>query len=84
MIDALENGDFLIPFPEGTRNLEEGLLPFKSGIYHLAKNYPDAQMIPVWIANLNRVMPNGHFLPLPLLWRLHVRLNKQGLIDLDT
>ena len=67
MLDALERGDSLILFPEGTRNPEDGLLPFKSGLYHLAKQYPQAQVIPVWIANLNRVMPKGRVLPLPLL-----------------
>ncbi len=67
MLDALQDGDSLIIFPEGTRNLEEGLLPFKSGLYHLAKSYPQAELVPVWIANLNRVMPKGRVLPLPLL-----------------
>lgn len=67
MLEALEQGDSLILFPEGTRNLEDGLLPFKSGLYHLAKSYPQAELVPVWIANLNRVMPKGRLLPLPLL-----------------
>jgi len=71
MLDALGEGDSLIVFPEGTRNLEEGLLPFKSGLYHLAKARPDVEVIPVWIANLNRVMPKGRALPLPLLCTLN-------------
>lgn len=71
MLDALEQGDSLIIFPEGTRNLtEEALLPFKSGLYHLAEAHAEVEIIPVWIANLSRVMPKGRALPLPLLCTL--------------
>lgn len=67
MIEALAAGDSLIIFPEGTRNLEDGLLPFKGGLYRLGLERPDVELVPVWIANLNRVMPKGRALPLPLL-----------------
>jgi hypothetical protein len=70
MLDALDQGDSLILFPEGTRNLEDGLLPFKSGLYHLTRLRPDIELVPVWIANLNQVMPKGRALPLPLLCTL--------------
>lgn len=70
MGEALAGGDSLIIFPEGTRNLDDGLQSFKSGIYHLAKAHPNAELIPVWIENLGRVMPKGTFVPVPLLCSL--------------
>ena len=68
MARALESGDALIVFPEGTRNTTDArLLGFKSGIYHLAIACPDVEFVPVWIENLSRVMPKGRLLPVPLL-----------------
>lgn len=65
---ALQAGDSLILFPEGTRNTTDArLLPFKSGIYHLARACPEVEFVPVWIDNLNRVMPKGEIVPVPLL-----------------
>jgi 1-acyl-sn-glycerol-3-phosphate acyltransferase len=68
MAAALDEQRSLILFPEGTRNTsEEPLLPFKSGLYLLARARPDVELVPVWIENLNRVMPKGEFVPIPLL-----------------
>lgn len=65
---ALDHEDSLIIFPEGTRNTsDEILLPFKSGIFHLSRERADLEFVPVWIENLNRVMPKGEFVPVPLL-----------------
>lgn len=65
---ALDAGQSLILFPEGTRNrTEERLLPLKSGLYHLARAHPQVLPVPVWIENLNRVMPKGEIVPIPLL-----------------
>jgi 1-acyl-sn-glycerol-3-phosphate acyltransferase len=68
MAASLDDGASLILFPEGKRNLaDEPLLPFKSGLYHLAKARPLVDLVPVWIANLNKVMPKGEIIPVPLI-----------------
>ena len=68
MVEALDDNASLILFPEGTRNPgPDPLLPFKSGLYHLARERPAIDLVPVWIDNLNRVMPKGEFVPIPLI-----------------
>lgn len=64
---ALDGGDSLIMFPEGTRNTGDAtLLPLKSGLFHLARACPGARLVPVWIENLKRVLPKGTLVPIPL------------------
>jgi 1-acyl-sn-glycerol-3-phosphate acyltransferase len=68
MAAALDERCSLIVFPEGTRNVtDEPLLPFRSGLYHLAAARPRVELVPVWIENLDRVMPKGEVVPIPLL-----------------
>ena len=67
MVREMGNTDSLIVFPEGGRNPSGEMGEFKSGLYYLAKKRPDLELLPVYIDNLNRVMPKGEFLPVPLL-----------------
>ena len=67
MIREIGTTGSLIVFPEGGRNPTGELQDFKSGLYYLSKKRPDLELVPVYIDNLNRVMPKGEFLPVPLL-----------------
>lgn len=67
MIDAMENGCDLIIFPEGTRSADGKVADFKPGIYSLAKHYPQAELIPVYLENLNHILPKGEFLIVPVM-----------------
>jgi 1-acyl-sn-glycerol-3-phosphate acyltransferase len=67
LIDALASGDSLILFPEGTRGFAEDPQPFKSGLYNLARRFPDVVLVPAWIHNVQRVMPKGEVVPVPVL-----------------
>lgn len=67
MLAALDGGDSLILFPEGGRFQGPEPKPFKSGLYHLAKQRPNVQLAPVYLENLNRLLPKGELLPVPML-----------------
>lgn len=64
--EALNNGNSLIIFPEGTRNDDAQMLEFKAGLYHLAKLHPYVELIPVYLDNARRALPKGSLVPIPL------------------
>jgi hypothetical protein len=66
-VQALGNGDSIILFPEGTRGHGEEPQPFKAGLYNLALRFPQVVLVPAWIDNVQRVMPKGEVVPVPIL-----------------
>ncbi len=67
LIEALENGDSIILFPEGTRGNQDEPQSFKSGLFNLALKFPHVVLVPAWINNVQRVMPKGEVVPVPIL-----------------
>jgi 1-acyl-sn-glycerol-3-phosphate acyltransferase len=67
LFEALDKGDSVVLFPEGTRGHAEEPAAFKSGLYNLAQRYPQVVLVPAWINNVQRVMPKGEVVPVPVL-----------------
>ena len=70
MADEMGERHSLIVFPEGTRGTNGRLGAFKSGLYHLSRARPDVELVPVYLQNLNRILPKGEMLPVPMLSRV--------------
>jgi 1-acyl-sn-glycerol-3-phosphate acyltransferase len=70
MARDMGQSDSLIVFPEGTRSSNGEIGPFKSGLYHLLRARPDVELVPVHLENLNRILPKGEALPVPMLSRV--------------
>lgn len=64
---ALEAGDSLILFPEGGRARAGAITEFRPGLWRVAQRFPQVELIPVYLRYLDRVLPRGAFLPVPLL-----------------
>lgn len=67
LVEALRSGDSIIIFPEGTRGHAGEPQKFKSGLYALATQFPEVVLVPAWIDNVQRVMPKGEIVPVPIL-----------------
>ena len=67
LVRALESGDSIVIFPEGTRGHGDEPQPFKSGLFKLAQMFPHVVLVPAWINNVQRVMPKGEVVPVPIL-----------------
>lgn len=67
MLDQMGSEYSVILFPEGGRQSGERVGEFKSGLYYLAKKRPDLELVPVYLNNMNRVLPREEYLPVPLL-----------------
>ena len=89
MLAALDAGDSLILFPEGTRSASVEPQAFKSGLFHLAMERAAVEFVPVYLENLNRILPKGEMLPVPVMGsitvgapiRLEVGETKQSFLE---
>ncbi|MGL6225929.1 MAG: lysophospholipid acyltransferase family protein [Thermoguttaceae bacterium] len=70
MIDEMQDTFSVVLFPEGGRSSNGVIGEFKSGLYHLCKKRPDLELIPVYLDNMNRILPRGKTLPVPMLSRV--------------
>jgi len=70
--DALERGQILILFPEGTRGEPEVMAPFRGGVAKLALRFPDVPVIPVHLRGLGKALPRGEALLVPFMLDINV------------
>jgi len=72
MASALDGGDSLIIYPEGTRGEPEQMARFRSGAGRLIARYPQLEVIPVYLDGMGRILPKGSWYPVPFIGRVNV------------
>ena len=70
---AIEAGDSVILFPEGSRGEAEQMIKFKSGVAHLAKMTPTVPIIPIYLGGAGKVLPKGEALLVPFIIDVYIQ-----------
>ena len=78
MLAALEAGQSLIIFPEGTRGSGDQMGPFRYGVAKLVEMMPEVPVVPAYLVNMGRCLPKGRCVPVPLI--CEIRLGPSRLI----
>jgi 1-acyl-sn-glycerol-3-phosphate acyltransferase len=65
VLDALDLGEIVILFPEGSRGAPEVMAPFKRGIGHIVRRRPDVPVVPVYLHGMGKAMPRASLLFVP-------------------
>ncbi len=72
VLEALDNGEIVIIFPEGSRGEPGVMKPFKKGFAHIAKMRPEVPVTPVHIEGTDRALPKEEALWVPFIVELSV------------
>lgn len=72
MREAIEDGDSLLIFPEGTRGSGYEIGEFRSGVAHLIEKMPELSVVPAYLANMGRSLPKGEFIPVPFFCEIRL------------
>jgi len=80
---ALDDGDILIIFPEGSRGDPESLSRLRKGVFYLINGRDDTPLIPVVTHGLGRALPRGEALLVPFNCDVVVGESIHGFTDAD-
>jgi SAM-dependent methyltransferase len=69
---ALDRGEILIIYPEGSRGEVGRLRPFHSGFAHLARLRPEVPVVPVQILGTDRALPRNEALWVPFVLEIRI------------
>ena len=72
MREAIEAGESLIIFPEGTRGSGSEIGEFRSGVAHLIEKMPGVPVVPAYLVNMGRSLPKGEFIPVPFFCEIRI------------